>query len=124
MLSVPAFAELTDDGKVVQDRITLNCKGEQGALNFKLNRSTSVAVFLNKEAMARAELPVSEPIAALISDNEIKITYRWYFTAEYMLTFDKVVGALKAGDTVAMLLDGDDNDGFMFNNVRFNCTVK
>jgi len=123
-VSFNAFADLDDEGNVVQDRLFVECKNEYGALNFKFNRSTQVATFTDKTAMGRAELPVDEPIAAVIDEKNLKVTYDWYFTAEYTFTFEKEVRQLMAGDQVSMILDGDDDDGSFFNNERFSCSIK
>jgi hypothetical protein len=119
-----AFADLSEDGKVVQDRVTVECKTEQGNLNFTLNRSTQVAVFTQTSAIGSAQMPLNEPIAALIDGPKLNITYDWYFTAEYELSFPKSVRALKAGDKADMHLSGDDDDGFIANDKLFACTVK
>ena len=119
-----AHANLNQRGEVVQNQVSVSCRGERGALNFRLNRSTQVAVFSDKSALFRAELPMGRPIAYASSQNSLRITYDWYFTAEYTLTFAKPVNALRAGESVAMSLTGDDGDGFIFNDVPFRCTIR
>lgn len=124
MFGFQALALLDDQGNVIQDRVRVECTGDQGQIKFNLNRSTQVAVFDNKTAMWRAELPLNEPIMAKIEGKEIHVTYNWEFLAQYIFTFAEDINSLQKGDSIKMRLDGDDDDGVFFNEVPFQCLVK
>lgn len=123
-----AQAGLTDNGDVVQDKTALACQGEAGRLELVVNQSANTISFSNVQALGGAQIlkdvPMGMTYAATKAGAEIHFEYNWYYTAQYDLTFDQGVGALKAGDKVNLSLSGDDDDGAFFNDVKFICEAR
>lgn len=121
-----AHAGLDNAGNVVQDSVSVECQGENGALNFTLNTTTNTINFTDTQALGSAEIAVNTPIGMQTDYKDkammIHVEYNWYYTAQYDLTLNNYPA--KENSPLKLTLNGDDDDGAFFNNVQFTCLVK
>ena len=95
---------------------------------FTLNWATKTILFSDIEVFGQAQILKDTPIGATAKFNnhnvKIKFTYDWYYTATYEIIINRPITELNSNTTnVPVTLNGDDSDGAVFNNVKFNCSV-
>ena len=108
-------------------KLNLSCSNQDGKMEFSINHETSTITFTNIDYFSQANILKNEPFGATIkyqNSIDIKFNYHWYYTASYHLVIKKPITELAPNAiNVPLILNGDDSDGAIFNNVKFDCTV-
>ena len=117
----------TSSAMASSGKIDLNCVQKESGkmLTVQLRPRTSVAVFENTDALSGAQMPVREPIGFILSDDgmQIAVKYDWHYSANYAFGFSKHLLTIKSGDSIQMTLNGDDDDGSSFSEIKFTCSA-
>jgi hypothetical protein len=118
-LGSTSHAIINEQGDVVQDILSLECKGETGSLAFDLNYSTKTVTFTNIQAFRRANILKDTAFGVHIkrtaNSTLVNFDYTWHSTASYELSLQK------QDNKWDLTLNGDDDDGTVFNNKSFSC---
>jgi len=108
-------------------KLNISCSNQDGKMEFVINHVTSTITFTNIDYFAQANILKNEPFGATINyqnNIDIKFNYHWYYTASYHLVIKKPITELTPNSVnIPLILNGDDSDGAIFNNVKFDCAV-